>query len=67
MDKELLMTIRKNDPITIKKEWQDAGDDTFSWIAVSDEEKGRVDIMVIDSVLNFPSIQTVKVDMLEGH
>ena len=61
------MTIRKNDPIKIKKEWQDAGDDTFSWIAVSDEEKGRVDIQITDSHLNFPPIQTVKVTMLEGH
>lgn len=37
--------IRKGDKVQIKPEWQDAGDDRFDWVAVDDEDKGRVTIM----------------------
>ena len=37
--------IRRGDKVQIKPEWQDAGDDRFDWLAVDDEEKGRVMII----------------------
>ena len=58
--------INAGDVVQIKKEWQDAGDDEFTWVAISNEEKGRVDITPIEleNVLRFPPVYTVRVDML---
>jgi hypothetical protein len=60
--------IKKNDIVTIKPEWRDAGDEKYTWVARSDEDKGRVDISALelrDKFLIWP-VQTVRVDMLEG-
>jgi hypothetical protein len=40
--------IKKGDIITMKPEWQDAGDARFTWVARNDEEYGRVDISVVE-------------------
>ena len=40
--------IKKGDIITIKPEWQDAGDASFTWVARNDEEHGRVDISAVE-------------------
>jgi len=55
--------IRAGDVVKLKPEWQDNGDDKIEWRAVSDEEKGRVDI---SPQLGLPinPIQTVTVDMI---
>lgn len=37
-------SFKKGDMVNIKPEFQDAGDDQFTWIAVDDEEKGRITI-----------------------
>lgn len=58
--------IRKGDTVTIKPEWQDPGDSEFRWIAVDDEEGGRVSIMPVDTGLAIPPVQTVTVDMLSS-
>lgn len=58
--------IKKGDTVHIKPKWQDEGDSSFNWVAVNDEEKGRVDITPTNTGLNFPPICTVRVDMLEG-
>lgn len=58
--------IRKGDTVCIRKEWQDKGDDAFHWVAVSDEDKGKVDISPTDTGLLFAPRQTVDVDMLEA-
>lgn len=55
--------IRKGDTVRIKLEWQDAGDDDFQWRAVSDEEKGRVDISP-QLGMSINPVQTVTVDMI---
>lgn len=34
--------IRKGDTVQIKKEWQDEGDECFMWVALEDEDGGRV-------------------------
>src|SRR6516162_7586795 len=33
--------IKKGDIITIKPQWQDAGDASFTWVARNDEDNGR--------------------------
>lgn len=59
------MTIRKGDIVTIKPEFQDDGDSAFTWVARNDEEKGRVDISVLEhSEWTFWPMQTVQVTML---
>lgn len=34
--------IKKGQQVWIKPEWQDAGDDQFTWVAAEDEDGGRV-------------------------
>jgi hypothetical protein len=59
--------IRKGDILSIKPEWRDAGDENFSWVARSDEEKGRVDISALElSEMPIWPMQTVRVDMVEA-
>jgi len=60
------MTIHKGDKITIRPEWRDAGDENFTWIARSDEEKGRLDISALElRHLALWPMQTVRADMVE--
>lgn len=59
--------IRKGDRVFIKPEWQDAGDDQFIWIALEDEDGGRVRISPINGVwlAGAPTNQVVETSMLE--
>lgn len=64
------MTVRtrkflKGDAVRILPEFQDAGDDVFTWVVVADEEKGRVDISAVDSLLTIQPIHIVQVDWIE--
>ena len=60
-----MRAIRSGDAVRIRPEWQDAGDETFMWIAVSDEEKGRLDIAPMGTGLAIPPVYTVRRDMIE--
>ena len=56
--------IRHGDKVRIKPEWQDPGDDTIEWIAIEDENSGRVRIEPqLD--LTFKPNQVVTTDMVE--
>ena len=55
---------KKGQPVTIKPEWQDAGDSDLLWVTVSDESKGRVDITPTNTGLTFTPINTVRTDMI---
>ena len=58
--------IRKGDILSIRPQWRDAGDEKFTWVARSDEEKGRVDISALElSKMPLWPMQTVRVDMVE--
>lgn len=57
--------IKKGDTVRIKPEWQDAGDDTLHWIAIEDEDGGRVRITPTNTGLEFPPNQVVETSMLE--
>jgi hypothetical protein len=59
------MTILKGDIIKILPQWQDKGDDEYTWIARNDEEKGRVDISALELRAGIWPMQTVTVDMVE--
>lgn len=56
--------IKAGQEITIKPEFQDAGDADVKWIAVDDEAKGRV---TIQAQLGWPinPTQVVRVEMIE--
>jgi hypothetical protein len=56
--------IRKGQIVQILPQWQDSGDDKYTWIAVDDEEKGRVSITPLGTGLAYPPINTVRIDML---
>lgn len=58
-------TIRKGDAIRIKPEWQDPGDDTFDWVALEDEDGGRVRIAPTNTGLTLLPNQIVETTMVE--
>lgn len=57
--------IKKGDTIQIKKAYQDEGDDLYNWVALDDEEKGRVTISPTNTGLNIAPSHVVAVYMLE--
>lgn len=57
--------LTRGDIVRILPEFQDAGDDGFSWIVVGDEEKGRVDISPDPINLKIKPVYTLKVDQVE--
>jgi len=56
--------ITKGQPVAIKPEFQDKGDDAFSWVAVDCEQNGRVTISPTDTGLAIAPTYVVRVDML---
>lgn len=40
--------IKKGDSVRILPEFQDAGDENFTWVALCDEEDGLVDIAPVN-------------------
>jgi hypothetical protein len=58
--------IKRGEQVRIKPEWQDKGDDAFTWMATEDEAGGRVSICPIDIGLTIKPIQRVESRMLEG-
>jgi len=57
--------IKKNDIIRIRPEFQDEGDDSLIWIALEDEDGGRVRIAAVNTGLKFPPNQIVKTEMVD--
>lgn len=57
--------IKKGDTVRIKPEWQDKGDSDLHWIAIEDEDGGRVRIAPTNTGLTFPPNHTVVTSMLE--
>jgi len=56
--------IHKRDIVYIKPEFMDEGDEKFTWIAIDDEEKGRVTISPLNLGLSIIPRQVVDVFML---
>lgn len=61
-----MKTIQRGDAIRILPQWQDHGDDKLTWIAIEDEDGGRVRILPIDSGMTIPPNYVVRIDMLEA-
>lgn len=57
--------IKKGDEVRILPQWQDKGDDKLTWIAVDDEEKGRVTIMPVNLNLPIKPQSVVRVNQIE--
>lgn len=57
--------IKAKDIIKIKPEYQDEGDDSLVWVAVEDEDGGRIRIAPLNSGLKFPPNQIVSTKMVE--
>jgi hypothetical protein len=56
--------IIKGQQVHVKPEWQDAGDDEFTWIALEDEDGDRVKILPLMPEFTFPPISVVDTRML---
>ncbi len=56
--------IKRGDYVCIKPEWRDPGDDEYIWIAIEDEDGGRVRIAPIME-LPIPPNQVVTTNMIE--
>ena len=52
--------IRKGDLVEILPTFQDEGDSDFQWVAVDDEEKGRVFIATINSGMRIRPVHVVQ-------
>lgn len=62
---DVIRKFLKGDVVKVRPEFQDEGDDDFTWVVVSDEEKGRVDISAIDSPLTIKPIHIVQTEWIE--
>jgi hypothetical protein len=56
--------IKAKDIVRIKPEFQDKGDNSFVWVALEDEDGGRVRISPINTGLSLPPNQVVSTSML---
>lgn len=57
--------IKKGNEVRILPEWQDKGDDKLIWIAVDDEENGRVMIAPINLDIPIKPQSVVRVSQIE--
>lgn len=55
----------KGDIVEILKQYQDIGDDELIWVAIDDEEKGRVTVMPINSTLSIKPTYVMNSDWLK--
>lgn len=61
--------IRAGDQVAIRPEWQDPGDEHVKWVALEDEDGGRVRIQATNLELRFPPnqvVETFMVDLVKG-
>lgn len=56
--------LEKGALVFIHPEFQDRGDELFTWMVVGDEEKGRVDICPVNSNLSIKPVYTLRADQV---
>ncbi len=56
--------IQKGDIVEILQAFRDPGDEQFTWVALSDEEKGRVDIQPVDIGMQIRPVYTLRSDQV---
>ena len=57
--------IKRGDRVRIKPQWQDPGDEEFTWVALEDEDDGRVRIAPVMPGMNYPPHYVVTTAMIE--
>lgn len=57
--------LRAGDRVTIRPEFQDAGDTDFAWYAADDEQQGRVTIITTIPNMVIPRTEVMQSYMLE--
>jgi hypothetical protein len=58
--------IRKGDTVSIRPEWRDPGDEAVQFVAMQDEDGGRVLIGALGVLSRFTPTQIIPVTMLEA-
>ena len=56
----------KGDRVSILPEYRNEGEEQYIWVVVGDEEKGRVDIGILNSKSMFPHRETVPAYMVKA-
>lgn len=59
--------IKKGDRVKIKPEYQDDGDDKYTWHAVDDEDKGRVTVSPKDHPMSIKPTYVMQSDWVDHH
>lgn len=57
--------LKQGDQVEILKEWQDKGDDKYTWVVMDEEANGRVTICPINIDLVFKPRHIVKTEWLK--
>ncbi len=57
--------IRKGQSVTIKPEYRDAGDERIEWVAIEDEDGGRVLIEAVNTGMLINPSQVVLTEWLQ--
>lgn len=60
------MSIKQGDIVTFKPEWRDEGDETITFVALEDEDDGRVRVGALGVLERFIPNSIVQVAMLEA-
>lgn len=55
----------KGEVVRLLPDFQDPGDDEFTWVVMTEEEKERVDISPVDIPMNIKPWSTVQVTWIE--
>lgn len=59
--------ITKGTVVQILKQFQDKGDDQYIWVAIDNEEKGRVTISPVNVALSVKPTYVVKTEWLQAN
>lgn len=57
--------LNRGDTVRILPQYQDPGDDEFTWVVVGDEEKGRVDVSPVSIPMKVKPVYTLEVEHVE--
>lgn len=54
--------IRKGNIVEILPEHRDPGDEQYTWVALGDQEKGRIDVSPVDHPMAIKPVYTLQVE-----
>ena len=59
-----MVRYKAGDLVEILPQFSDPGDDEFDWVVVTDEEKGRVDLVPTNHTMTVKPVYTLNVDQI---